>query len=386
MNGKRDRMRGARERKTRSNVRSVRMESTELKTDFQKETRYSFVDAAKAVALFSVVMGHAVPGDSAVFRFIFGFHMPFFFLVAGFFLNAAKESFRDFTFKKAKKLLIPYIVFSVIGLLLIQIFPSWRTGNDFKWYLLRYFYYVQPAALGQVWFLPCLFIALLIAYGVLRLTGSGEGGSQLTGSGERKFQLTGAGKKWFPAATAVGLFAVGTLLIPAIRIPYVSRLPFKTDSAITAASFVLFGYLLMKSGLFGKIRKGFRIAGLFILPVLVYFTAVRWNGYVNICDLYYGNPVLYFLSSILGSLWILDVGSFLAASKMLCWIGRNSLWIFSIHSFFLWAWIRVYCKIMRIEVEYLSEPVSLILISLLAFFSSAFLVKIFTLCRNNGKV
>ena len=46
--------------------------------------RLDFADAAKAVAIYFVIVGHAVPFAGDTFRFIFAFHMPFFFFISGY--------------------------------------------------------------------------------------------------------------------------------------------------------------------------------------------------------------------------------------------------------------------------------------------------------------
>ena len=49
--------------------------------------RVEYIDIAKGIALFLVVWGHLVPDDSTVFRIIFSFHMPLFFILSGMTLN-----------------------------------------------------------------------------------------------------------------------------------------------------------------------------------------------------------------------------------------------------------------------------------------------------------
>ena len=50
--------------------------------------RINWVDFAKGVAIILMVLGHAVYNDLQ--KFIFVFHMPFFFIMAGFLLNFEK--------------------------------------------------------------------------------------------------------------------------------------------------------------------------------------------------------------------------------------------------------------------------------------------------------
>ena len=50
--------------------------------------RIAWVDFAKGFIIILMVLGHAVHGD--VQKFIFVFHMPFFFVMSGFLLNFEK--------------------------------------------------------------------------------------------------------------------------------------------------------------------------------------------------------------------------------------------------------------------------------------------------------
>ena len=49
-----------------------------------------WVDIAKGIAIFLVIMGHTYPPGGEVCKFIFLFHMPLFFLVAGYLYNYEK--------------------------------------------------------------------------------------------------------------------------------------------------------------------------------------------------------------------------------------------------------------------------------------------------------
>ena len=56
-----------------------------------KKTRIASVDIAKAIAIFTVLMGHTVDSDT-VYKTIYSFHMPLFFLLSGF-VTSIKDSY-----------------------------------------------------------------------------------------------------------------------------------------------------------------------------------------------------------------------------------------------------------------------------------------------------
>lgn len=52
--------------------------------------RIEWVDFAKGLVIILVVLGHSIPLSTDLSKFIFVFHMPFFFVIAGFLLNLDK--------------------------------------------------------------------------------------------------------------------------------------------------------------------------------------------------------------------------------------------------------------------------------------------------------
>ena len=139
--------------------------------------RLDFADAAKAIALYLVIVGHAVSKDTEVFRFIFAFHMPFFFFISGYCMpeKSLAADFGTFVKKRAKKMLIPYAVFAVIGFGIMLVFDSWKpvlTPFDFA---MKYVYYTQPPALGQTWFLVALLVTSVLFYCAYRFAFQARG-------------------------------------------------------------------------------------------------------------------------------------------------------------------------------------------------------------------
>ncbi len=66
--------------------------------------------------ILSVVAGHSWLKFTDI---IFWFHMPLFFILAGYMLHVPdKEDFREWVFKKTKRLMIPYFVYFFISCLL----------------------------------------------------------------------------------------------------------------------------------------------------------------------------------------------------------------------------------------------------------------------------
>lgn len=84
--------------------------------------RIVLFDIAKALCIVLVVVGHYIPENSPVWyeclnKLIYSFHMPLFMFASGFIYMATKkegESYSKFLVKKLKRLMLPYVVVSVI--------------------------------------------------------------------------------------------------------------------------------------------------------------------------------------------------------------------------------------------------------------------------------
>lgn len=84
--------------------------------------RIVLFDIAKALCIVLVVVGHYFPDNSPVWyeclnKLIYSFHIPLFMFASGFIYMATKkegESYSKFLVKKLKRLMLPYVVVSVI--------------------------------------------------------------------------------------------------------------------------------------------------------------------------------------------------------------------------------------------------------------------------------
>jgi fucose 4-O-acetylase-like acetyltransferase len=139
--------------------------------------RITWIDQAKGIGIFLVVLGHTLRGlkasrtisDSPAFRFadswIYSFHMPLFFLLSGLFAERRIDrGARAFVRDKLATLAYPYLVWSVLQTL-VQ-FATSRYANHkpslsgLGWIL------IEPIL--QFWFLYALFLISLFYYALRR--------------------------------------------------------------------------------------------------------------------------------------------------------------------------------------------------------------------------
>lgn len=148
-----------------------------------KKERILWLDALKGIAIILVIIGHGPVIDERIYNFIWAFHMPLFFCMAGYTFHKSDNDI-EFIRKKAERLLKPY-VFTVIMLTILGGLVFVRAnGMDivgtFKT-MGRWIYgglygscwsYEKPFVIydiGAIWFLCALFCAELLFQEVLKL-------------------------------------------------------------------------------------------------------------------------------------------------------------------------------------------------------------------------
>lgn len=132
--------------------------------------KYTELDITKGIAIIAVVLGHAFPDAdygienelaNFIHSFVYGFHMPVFFFIAGL-LSAKHIDDQAFPYikKRAKKLLIPYFALSLVGFVLKQVFAS-EANHAFS---LKDSLMIPlgQSPMGGMWYLWTLFVMSLI--------------------------------------------------------------------------------------------------------------------------------------------------------------------------------------------------------------------------------
>lgn len=134
-----------------------------------------WVDRAKGILILLVVLGHVVgaggnlaggstaEGLLAIRKFIYTFHMPAFFLLSGLLWHDNRDRLSEFVFKKAVRLLVPYIVF---GLGSVMAFAA-TVGYANWWQPLVSLCHAGNWPDGEgfrcnsvLWFLPVMFVSV----------------------------------------------------------------------------------------------------------------------------------------------------------------------------------------------------------------------------------
>ena len=131
------------------------------------QERIIWIDNLKVIGILAVILGHI---SSPLGNFIYSWHMPLFFFLAGFFIKC-ELSTKEFIIKDFKRLMFPYFIFTAIALILetIKRMVLDRERLDYLYELQGIFIWMDYPSLMNtyafvLWFLPSLFFSRLIIY------------------------------------------------------------------------------------------------------------------------------------------------------------------------------------------------------------------------------
>lgn len=299
----------------------------------QTEKRIDWIDYAKAIGIFLVVVGHTYAGN-ALTNWIYSFHMPLFFFLSGTMLRN-RGGYWQYIVKRFKRMLIPYLLYSIIYLVynFLSVVVLHKDYNLIKnmigiFLQLRWSEY----SLG-LWFLPLLFLSEIIVAAVIRLQLSLQFLIIiiLTASGFAYAQYVNTPLPWgADAALIVSLF---------IWLGYISRpLIFNLDVDETHLVLGKVRILCRRMDIYGWIGT-VAILVLFLLNIFCNkVNMLLLSDCVDMHALRYGNPLLYILAAFSGIGFTLAACHWLLGNKRLgimSFIGKNTLHIYCLHQLIL---------------------------------------------------
>lgn len=271
----------------------------------RNSTRRQDVDFFRGIGIICMILGHIIVNEIIFNRIIHAFHMPMFFIISGMFWKTC-ESYADFIKKKAKSLLLPYLIFGLIHYVIYIIYyyhdpdmskisPIIRLiGNNTEG---------LPIA-GALWFLTALFFCeILYTY------------------------IEKANKQLGKVIIITILAAIGVL------IPYLFniRLPLALDISFVCLPLFAFGHFYKRTDEFNKHwTPGIT---LFILLIGIIISLV--NGTVNVRASHYSIVPLFYIASLFISIGLLKLSAAVcdiawpdairSIIKEICFVGKNSI-------------------------------------------------------------
>ena len=285
----------------------------------EKKTRIEYIDCYKALAMILVILGHINFANHGVKAWIYSFHMPAFFFIAGLTLNMDRpvtgHSLISMISKYFYRLILPFLLWGLI-------YSKFSLLNLAKLAYGSYPMISSADSLTSLWFLPAMFISVLLLYVCKWLSG-----------------------KRFGVIAKICLMAaafVAGFMLPKIRIGY----PWSLNVAFTAFGFILLGQLIGEAlRKLGRRKENKAVdtvlviaaAGICFAGTMVYRLNIpSAPGYILMGKGIYGNPLLFIAAAVCGCgflLWVsVSLSRFLRGvpKHWLCWFGQNTLTVFAI--------------------------------------------------------
>ena len=269
--------------------------------------RLSWIDFAKGFLILLVIFGHST--KFPLIKSYFGyFYMPMFFFLSGYTLK--RRDFCSFLKKKSKSILVPYLIFSILliaykqlrlmlfntpfniveGLISVILPYTGRTGGT----------------VYELWFLPCLFIAELLAITIL--------------SNKKNISILAV------------IFEMVCIVIGWAFLPYTSLvLAFSY-----ATAFILLGYIFKNRFADKPITSLliFTIATIIHIAMFIVNSIVLGNG-IEFSSGFIRNEALWLVGAVTGIIAYCYICKKISSFSPLEYIGKNSLYFYCLHYFVL---------------------------------------------------
>ena len=295
-----------------------------------ERTRISWIDTFKTFMIFFVAFGHAVyegePVGYACNYYIHVFHVAGFFFVSGYLFSSKKEDLWGFVKKKFTSLMIPYYIFAFISLgifVLMGSFAASRLNVEISnidiWKNIVGIFYANGLS-GYMkwnlpmWFIPCLFVSLLIFYFIVKLI------TFLNGK---------IGKNGSTILVMLALFAFNTINYYWLDI---KCLPFGLETALYMFPIMLLGFWIRPYINIDSLKISLKVTGSIVFLGLGGILSLYIGESVSFVSSIYGNLLVFYIACILNIFGFMFLSS-LINCKVFDYIGKNTLAILIMHKF-----------------------------------------------------
>lgn len=303
-----------------------------------KQDRQRYLDVLRGIAIFLVVFGHIVH-IPMMMVYIYGFHMPLFFFLSGFFLKREKMlDLGSFAMSKVKSVVVPFVILYLATFVYWVVVERHVRGAELSvWSQLvglvygtynRDYMHFNSA----LWFLPCLFTMQMIYAVVVRL------------------------RRWWAIA---GVMLVLNCIGLAFR-EYLSVLPWGICAAMIGGVFLCMGNLMRP--LIEKIKcGGWVLIGIAVLCIVVQVLLLPVSVF-NLSSLKFYYPYMYIPVAVVGISVYYCIAKVIGHNRVIEWMGVNSLVIFGFQEPVFRAVLYVVSKVSGFELEMMRNNIYMCLL------------------------
>lgn len=272
--------------------------------------RQTDIDVCRGIVIVLMIVGHASP-PYVVVQGIYGFHMPFFFILSGMLYNRNKWQtlgIKELITKRWKAYVVPYFILSFINLIInipVDYYKGWH-GKELLFLTLKHVFWIfysygnasRTPNCTPLWFLLCIFVCSIFFYYLLRLK-------------NRFFQIFAC--------------VISSTLAYILCVLDVVQLPWHIDSALLGVVFMYIGLYIKENKIIEKIDTKDSILcliGLFIIGFYCIFTNPRIDINTNKLN----NIILMYVGAISISVFIIIcTKAFFSMNKILELYGKNTI-------------------------------------------------------------
>lgn len=281
-----------------------------------KNERIKWIDQAKGIGLFFVMLGHTYLDEKYIFWFT-SFHMALFFFLSGCTFQYY-EDWRGFIKKKIIGLLVPYCTFSII-IVLYNYILAILYENKYNLFsnILSYILQIRHT---HLWFLTCLFFSEIVFYIIY----------------DKFLKHRKIGIIYF-------FVAICGVVIEFIYRYFINiNLIWNIDLVPLGVSFMTIGYIYKQiENKTINVILWITIIFTFLGSAIANFTI---NGKVDWWANSFGNPILFILSSIFGTLFIILICKSISINLFI-FFGKNTILWYGLHRIVIDLIFVIYNKI-----------------------------------------
>ena len=281
----------------------------------ENNKRIVWIDLAKAMAIIMVIMGHAIGEYALNFKkleiIIYSIHIPLFFILSGYTFKVKSDTKR-WIINRIKKIMVPYLLFCFC-ITVCHIMETFILNQDNGFWMklfsksgsINTIFLTPKSAFSNLWFLPCLVFAEIILYSILKYVK----------------------QSWIRNIVCL----LPGLIILLLKINVV--LPFSLCTVIVSVMYLYIGCEIKK---FIDIKE--KNNNVLVISTILYIIAITYDIRVLKCNLEQTMfnlnityPILFLITSISGSLMVMEICKKLKNYKILNKIGMNTLYIYGFH-------------------------------------------------------
>ena len=297
----------------------------------EQNSRIAWIDTAKGLGLFLVVFGHflTIGTMQNLKTAIYAFHVPMYFILAGWLMKPKNQKFLPFLKDKFFRLLLPAIVYLLICLPL-AVKLQLDAGESVRSILYTTFYFKGKLYFNApVWFLIAMFEVLVIAK-VIRLD---------------KY------KTWGKLLTSIVCFGLAYVLYKVYRIPY-----FGIDKAILCLGFYSLGSVL--KSIYCHIKSKDLVTFICIICTMLWLLFSALMKQQPSIYLFRLDNFFYFLiTGVCGSIMWFKISSILCNLTFLSKFGQSTLFILGTH-YYWYQFVRRYSEAFSFYKTYIGDIIA----------------------------